>query len=270
MTPALTLLTDFGVSDTYVGQMKGVIATIAPNTTVIDLTHDVPAQDVLAGAVELDGALDAFAAGTIHVGVVDPGVGSLRQPIAVRTDRFTFVGPDNGLVTAALDQADTYQAVALTNRAYHRSHVSATFHGRDIFAPAAAHLANGASLEMLGEPIERPQRLDLPQPRADADQLSGEVLLIDRFGNLITNITRDDLRHHGWLDAADRSPSLRVDMGVTTIEDLSQTFSDAAVGGAVAYIGSSGRLEIAVRDGNAARTLGMRRGDAVKLMPPVG
>jgi S-adenosylmethionine hydrolase len=262
MTSTITLLTDFGTRDTYVGQMKGVIASIAPQATVVDLTHHVPAQDVVAGAIELDGAMDAFAEGTIHVGVIDPGVGSERQPIALQTERFTFVGPDNGLFTAAMQRSERCQAVALTDPAYHRGRVSATFHGRDIFAPAAAHLAAGVSLHSLGEAVARPRQIDWPRAEVIAGGLAGSVVLIDHFGNLITNITAGDLQNLGDLEAPTQ---LRLTVGHATIEGLSQTFSDVAEGAPVAYPGSSGRLEIAIRNGDAASTLGVQRGARVTV-----
>jgi len=259
--PTITLLTDFGTSDTYVGQMKGVIASIAPDTPVIDLTHEVPPQDVLAGAIELDGAVDAFPEGTIHVGVVDPGVGSHRRPIAMQTDRFTFVGPDNGLFTAVAQRSDRCQAVALTECAYFRSRISATFHGRDVFAPAAAHLATGVALNKLGGPIPCPHRLELPQPTMSGDTLHGRVLLIDHFGNLITNITSRELQSHAVADG----DAMRTTVGEARIDGLSQTFSDVAEGEPVAYLGSGGRLEIAIRNGDAARSLSVRRGEPVTI-----
>jgi S-adenosylmethionine hydrolase len=258
--PVITLLTDFGTRDTYVGQMKGVIAAIAPQATVVDLTHAVPPQDVLAGAIELDGAVDAFAQGTIHVGVVDPGVGSARQPIAVQTERFTFIGPDNGLFTTVMQSAQHWQAVALNEPAYHRAEVSKTFHGRDIFAPVAAHLAAGAAVHQLGPAVPSPAQLTLPGVEVQADRLVGQVLLIDHFGNLITNITAHDLNiKPGEPNAA--TMTLRV--GKTEVRGLGQTFSDAEPGEPVAYWGSSGRLEIALRNGSAHQTLGVARGDAV-------
>jgi S-adenosylmethionine hydrolase len=256
----ITFLTDFGTRDTYVGQMKGVAASIAPRATLIDLTHAVPAQDVLAGALEWDGAIDAFEAGTIHVGVIDPGVGSARQPIAIQTDHFTLVCPDNGLATAVMQRSTGWRAVTLTDRTYHRGTISATFHGRDVFTPVAAHLAAGVEFEALGEPVARPQQLDLSRPSPGNGCVAGEAVLIDHFGNVITNMTEADLRAAGLLEAVDR---IRVELAGHTIRGLSRTFADVAVGEPVAYIGSGGRLEIAVRNGDAAATLGIARGEAV-------
>ena len=257
----ITLLTDFGIADTYVGQMKGVIAQIAPDARVIDLTHAVAPQDVLAGAIELDGAVDAFPAGTIHVAVVDPGVGSARQAMAVQTEHFTFVGPDNGLFTPLLARSNTWRAVALSESAYHRPEVSATFHGRDIFAPVAAHLARGTPLEALGERIESPQRLEWPGPQVVESEWRGEVLLIDHFGNCITNFDRPALAEAG----VEEGSPVTIEAGAARLAGLAHTFSDVREGEAVAYVGSSGRLEIAVRNGAAAKQLGLKRGDRVVL-----
>ncbi|NBC10647.1 MAG: hypothetical protein GVY24_02800 [Planctomycetes bacterium] len=187
----ITLLTDFGSSDTYVGQMKGVLTSMAPQVTVVDLTHHVPPQDVLAAAIHLDAAVDAFADDTIHVAVVDPGVGSRRRGIALRNERGSFVGPDNGLFTAVLERYPAKAIVSLEDRALFRETVSDTFHGRDIFAPAAAHLANGLHLTEFGPLIDQPVRLDIPQPIENDDgSLAVHPLITDHFGNLITNLHR--------------------------------------------------------------------------------
>ncbi|MEX2387438.1 MAG: SAM-dependent chlorinase/fluorinase, partial [Phycisphaeraceae bacterium] len=187
--PLLTLLTDFGHTDTYVGQMKGVIAGIAPQATAIDLIHVVPPQQVLVAAVMLEAAVEAFAAQTIHVAVVDPGVGGARRAVAVRTEKGVFVGPDNGLFTAVLERWPAVEAVALTNRQYQRDTVSATFHGRDIFAPAAAHLAAGVPMHDLGDSVDPATlvQLNLPQPTPTDHGMTLHVLWIDHFGNLITD-----------------------------------------------------------------------------------
>jgi len=251
--PTITLLTDFGVADTYVGQMKGVIRSIAPQVSIVDLSHDVPPQDVLTAAVMLDDAVDAFSSGTIHVAVVDPGVGSRRRTVAIRTPRHTFIGPDNGLFTLVLEREMLKDAVTLTNPRYHREAVCATFHGRDVFAPVAAHVANGVALSELGEPIEdRLCMLDLPTPDIREDHIAAHVLLIDRFGNLIT-----DLKQHAfedWLGQA-AVDEVRLEIGTHQITGISRTFSDVKTGQAIAYFGSSGRLELAVRNSHAASVL---------------
>ena len=254
--PLITLTTDFGLSDIYVGVMKGVIHAIAPGTRIIDLTHHVAPQDVIGAALSLEAATPHFARGTIHVAVVDPGVGSMHRAIACRTQRGdVYVGPDNGIFTLALSHDPAVAMVELNREAFHRKPVSATFHGRDIFAPVAAHLANGTPLEDVGDAIASLARIDVPAPRIIDDRtVQAEVLHVDRFGNLITNLIGERLtvwvgheRDHLTFDVGD-SPGSR-------ITGLSQTFADAIEGELVAYIGSGGRLEIAVRNGSAAAEL---------------
>lgn len=257
----ITLLTDFGTTDTYVGQMKGVIAAIAPEARVIDLTHHIPPQDLVGGAIALDSAVDAFPDGTIHVAVVDPGVGSARRPIAARSERFFWVGPDNGLFTAAWQREPPLKIVALTEPAYHRQKVSATFHGRDIFAPAAAHLAAGAQVTELGETMNDPVQLDLPEPRRLADTVELRVLGIDHFGNLITNMTARHLTRYSDLERA------TVTVGQLTAHGIHRTFADVPPDEPVAYVGSADRLEIAVRNGSAAASGGVHPGDVAWFVP---
>jgi len=251
--PTITHTTDFGTADTFVAQMKGVIDGIAPGVRVIDGTHQLPAQHVLAGAVALDSMLDAFADGTIHVVVVDPGVGSERAAVAVRTSRFTLVGPDNGVFTLALDRYPPAAIIRLTEEACQRVPVSPTFHGRDIFAPVAAHLARGVAIEKLGEPAATLVNLNIPQPIETRDTLTAVVLLADRFGNLITNLTRGC--YDAWLARAGTG-CVTVSLKRREIGRVQQTFADVAPGEPVAYFGGSGRLELAVRNGSAKETFG--------------
>ena len=264
----ITLTSDFGTTDTFVGQMKGVILGIAPGATIVDLSHAVPPQDVMAGSLVLDSAVDSFPDGTIHVAVVDPGVGTNRAPVAVRVDETWLVGPDNGLFTAVLARRPSTQVVRLSNADYHRTPVSATFHGRDIFAPVAAHLANGVPPKELGEPAEALNLLAMPEPRAEGDSLALHVLCVDRFGNLITDLTAE--HYSRWLSGR-TSPHLTpaIHIGGQHINGISQTFSDADPGAIVAYFGSGGRLEIAVRNGNAALTLRATPGTTLHLGPTV-
>jgi S-adenosylmethionine hydrolase len=193
--PILTLLTDFGLQDGYVGIMKGVIWGIAPEVQIADISHAITAQDVLQGALTLRRAAPYFPAGTVHVAVVDPGVGTSRRALAGRLGDQYFVGPDNGLFSLVLEQAEAQgravEWVHLTRPEYWLTQVSAIFHGRDVFAPAAAYLANGVPLIKLGEPIHDPLRLALPQPQRTAGGWSAEVIHIDHFGNLATNLRRD-------------------------------------------------------------------------------
>src|SRR5437588_9160692 len=186
----IALLTDFGTRDHYAGTMKGVALGICPDVTFVDITHDIPAHDVLAGALELAASYKFFPVGTIFLVVVDPGVGSARRGIAAESGDYTFVAPDNGVLTAVLDEHAPRKIVELSERRYARPTVSRTFEGRDRFAPAAAWLAKGVELSALGRPAGAVHRLEVPRPTATADALTGEVLRVDRFGNLITNIDR--------------------------------------------------------------------------------
>src|SRR5918996_3839269 len=190
MRPVIALLSDFGTRDHYAGTMKGVMLTICPDATVVDITHDVPAHDVLDGALQLAAAARYFPAGTIFLAVVDPGVGSARRGIAAEAGDYRFVAPDNGVLTAVLREWAPKKIVELTERRYARPTVSRTFEGRDRFAPAAAWLAKGIQLTALGRSASTIHRLDIPQPAVSADAVVGQVLRVDRFGNLITNIDR--------------------------------------------------------------------------------
>jgi S-adenosyl-L-methionine hydrolase (adenosine-forming) len=249
----ITLLTDFGLSDTYVGQVKGVILAIAHDARLVDLTHAVPPQDVQAGAFLLWSAVEAFAAGTVHLAVVDPGVGSARRTIAVRSHRGDlFVGPDNGLLVPAVARlGGTDLAVELTNERYWRPSPSRTFHGRDIFGPVAARLASGVPLEAVGQPISDIKQLSFPEPRG----LAGEVIHVDAFGNLVTNL------------AADRVPArFHVTLEGHPI-GAAPHYQAVKPGELLALVGSAGLLEISARDASAAKLTGATRGTPVRVEP---
>src|SRR5690349_18064561 len=186
----IALVTDFGTRDHYAGTMKGVVLGICPDVTLVDITHEVPPHDVAAGAFELAASCRYFPQGTIFLVVVDPGVGSSRRGIAVDVGDYKFVAPDNGVLTLVLDETPPRKVVELTERRYARPTVSRTFEGRDRFAPAAAWLAKGVELSALGRPLADYHRLDVPVPEADADEVRGVILRVDRFGNLVTNIDR--------------------------------------------------------------------------------
>src|SRR5438132_166772 len=188
--PVIALLTDFGTRDHYVGTMKGVALGICSDATLVDITHEVPPHDVLAGALELAASYRFFPSGTIFLVVVDPGVGSLRRALAADAGEYRFVAPDNGVLSVALDETPARRVVELTERRYARPTVSRTFEGRDRFAPAAAWLAKGIELSALGRQAGSVRRIDVPQPHIEGDRITGEVLRVDRFGNLITNIDR--------------------------------------------------------------------------------
>lgn len=260
----ITLLTDFGTQDTYVGVMKGVITTICPQATVIDLTHEVPPQDIATGAFLLDISVDYFPQGTVHVAVVDPGVGTERKPIAIQTDKAFFVGPDNGIFTLVLHRYRMLLAVQLDNPKYHLPHTSTTFHGRDIFASVAAHMASGVPPEELGTPITRLQRLPLPRIRVEWQGIRATVVHIDRFGNAITNLTHAD--YQSWCARWDvKEPIVRIGQGDILLT-IHRTYGDVPVGQPLALFSSSGRLEIAVNGGSAQQTFGLRRGDVVWVL----
>ena len=267
--PLITLLTDFGSRDTYAGVLKGVIASICPEAAVVDLTHAVAPQDIRAGAFHLLVACPYFPAGSVHLAVVDPGVGTDRRLIAVEAGGHRFVGPDNGLLRWIVEwlAADSWRAVQLTEPRYWlapASEVSHTFHGRDIMAPVAAHLAAGMALEQLGSPIGALGGAPLPLPTRDGGRLRGEILHVDHFGNAITNVRREHLTAPGG--------ALRVGIGPHSLCGPVESYAGAGVGEPLVIWGSAGFLEVAVREGSAAGVLGIRSGDAVWVRgagPPV-
>jgi S-adenosylmethionine hydrolase len=260
MPPIVAMLTDFGIRDHYVGAMKGAVLSVCREATLVDISHDIPPQDILTGALELAAACRYFPAGTIFVVVVDPGVGSARRAIAVEAEGYRFVAPDNGVLTLALRDARPERLVELTNPGFAHPWVSRTFEGRDRFAPAAGWLARGTPLAELGRPLDDYQRLEVPVPRHDDDSLHGVVLRVDRFGNLTTNIDRRLAEQF----AAGRPLSIaiagHVVLGIVT------TYADAEEGAVCALFGSSEQLEIAVRGGSAAERLQARRGASVLLV----
>lgn len=260
----VTLTTDFGTTSTYVGQVKGVILGIAPRVTVVDLSHHVPPRDIIAGAWALASSVDAFPDGTVHVAVVDPGVGGSRSAVAIQTPRHFMVGPDNGLFAAVLAGRPCLKAVRLSNPTFHRYPVAPTFHGRDIFAPVGAHLANGVPIQEMGDPVNTLTQLAIPQPTARGHGLELHVVHVDRFGNLITDLTAD--RYQQWRDRLDPpGTGITVRVNQHDIHRIDRTFSDVAAGQAVAYFGSSHRLEVAVRDGSASEILGAKTATALYL-----
>ena len=256
--PIVTLTTDFGLRDPFVGIMKGIIFAICRQVTLVDLTHEIAPFDVQEGAVALESAWRFFPAGSIHVAVVDPGVGGRRRALALHAGGHYFVGPDNGLFTFAL-MNEGWSAVAIEAPAYRRSEVSRTFHGRDIFAPAAAHLAAGVSLDHLGSRITDPVRRPLPRSRREGDEIVGEVIGNDRFGNLLTSVSADSV--------SELAPdgAIEVELAGREIRTLAASYEEGAPGIAAAIVGSSGRLEIFVRNGSARAVLGVGPGAQVKI-----
>ncbi len=268
--PVITLLSDFGLSDSYVGAMKGVIYSICPGASIVDITHEVPPQDLLQGAFLLSAAWRFFPSGTVHVAVVDPGVGTERKPLLVRARDHFFLAPDNGLLSLVLPAEDAeiapfqpYQAAispgveafALTNSAYWLHPVSNTFHGRDIFVPAAANLLLGAAPGDMGERVEKMVRLAVPKPQWQDGSLNGYVLHLDRFGNIVTNIVMQDI--------ADMSGGIEIEVGNRKISRFSATYGQTNE--LTALIGGQGYLEVALPNGNAALELGVRVQDRVAV-----
>jgi S-adenosylmethionine hydrolase len=258
----ITLLTDFGLRDPFVGVMKGVILRICPDATVVDITHDVPPQAVGEAAFLLACAYPYFAAGTVHVAVVDPGVGGARRPIAARGHEQFFVGPDNGILTYPFAEAGTWHAVEIANPQYRLSPVSATFHGRDVFAPAAAHLAAGVALEALGPAITDPVLLEVPTPTDTPHGLEAHIIHADRFGNLITDLKQD--RFAQWL-SGETAGNVVIEAGSARLRGVSDSYDIVPAGRPLAIIGSTGRLEIAVSRGHAGNLLGLQAGDGILL-----
>lgn len=259
----ITLTTDFGYRDPFVGQMKGVILGVAPSATIVDLTHEVRPQNVAEAALVLDGAAALFPANTIHVAVVDPGVGTGRRAVAIETCGSIWIGPDNGIFTAVLAAGPDRRAVSLTNGNYHRQPVSVTFHGRDIFAPVAGHLANGTPMEALGEYVDDLVLLDLPQPVPVDEGLEIHVVHTDRFGNLVTDLTR---RHYEAWKQGGADDRIEVSVGLSIIARLSRTYADVGPGEPLACFGSTDRLEIAVRNGSAAQQFDVTAGQRLRIL----
>ena len=255
--PIVTLTTDFGTRDPWVGIMKGVILGIAPAARLVDLSHEIAAQSILEGALCLEAVVGFFPRGTIHLAVVDPGVGSARRALAVRAGGQYYVGPDNGLLSLAFARtSEAILAVELTTAEYRLSPLSRTFHGRDLFAPAAAHLASGVPLERLGAVVTDPVRLVLPVVQRGRDLIRGEVLGVDRFGNLVTSLTEEELGSLG-------SSALVVEIGDVRLGAPVSAYADASPSRLGAIVGSTGRLEIFARDGSAHATLGLGCGAPV-------
>lgn len=246
----ISLITDFGLSDPYAGVMKGVVLSINPLARVIDITHQVNHGFIAQAASILEEAYSFFPAGTVHVVVVDPEVGTQRRPLAVKTENHFFVGPDNGVLWPVINTSKNTQVVHLTEKCFFLPRISQTFHGRDIFAPVAAHLSLGADILQAGALIDDPLPLDTLTPSQIGEELIGQVTRIDHFGNLLTNIHRKDLEAFQGLD------TVSVKIGDLLIKGIRNTYGDGGEGEALALIGSSDCLEIAVNRGRASDRLG--------------
>ncbi len=259
MRPVIALLSDFGTRDHYAGTMKGVILGICPDVTLIDITHEITPHDVVEGALQLAASCRYFPVGTIFLAIVDPGVGSPRRGMAAEAGDYRFVAPDNGVLTAVFREVPPKRVVELTERRYARPTVSRTFEGRDRFAPAAAWLAKGIQLSALGRAVSNYQQVDIPQPAVSESQLAGIVLLVDRFGNLVTNIDRRTFESftHG------QPVALRV--AEHAIAGVVATYADIRPGEVCALFGSTEHLEFAVNGGSAAATLDVARSAKVEI-----
>ena len=253
----VALLTDFGLKDPYVGVMKGVILGVNPHAKIVDISHDVGSQDVLEAYFLLSNAYRYFPAGTVFVAVVDPGVGSDRAIVAVEAERHTFLAPDNGLLGFLEKDGMIRRRVRVENDRFFLKPVSNTFHGRDIFAPVAGHLSQGIDLARLGPEALRIQRIAAPAPKVTKQGvIVGEIVSIDRFGNLVTNIPGDTLA---------KADAVEVKVGKAVIRRLSTSYASAKKGELLAIVGSTGNLEISVNQGDARRKAGARVGGAVRV-----
>jgi len=261
----ITLMTDFGIKDGNVGVMKGVIWGICPTAQISDLSHVVQAQNIREAGYILARSVPYFPKGSIHVVVVDPGVGTQRRPMAAQIGGWFYVGPDNGTITSWFERAEQEgwrsAFIELNNPQYWLENISHVFHGRDIFSPVAAHLANGVSLSELGTPFHNPVKLELPKPEKTDHGWRGEVIHIDHFGNISTNIRIENLG-----DAMKEKENISVRLVGVEITGMVDTFGERPVGDLIALIGSTGNLGIAVVNGNAQQRLGTKVGDGVEVV----
>jgi S-adenosylmethionine hydrolase len=257
--PIVALLSDFGTRDHYVGTMKAVVLSVCPDATLVDISHHLPAHDVLGGALELAASYRYFPSGTIFLVVVDPGVGSTRRAIAAEAGDYKFVAPDNGVLTAVFKETPPKRVVELTERKYARATVSRTFEGRDRFAPAAGWIAKGLNLGSFGRPVSDYHMMTIPIAEIRESGAAGEVLRVDRFGNLITNIDRRTF------DRVTRDGPVALRVGDHDVRSVVNTYAEASAGDLCALFGSTDHLEVAVNGGSAAERLGLGRGATVTI-----
>jgi S-adenosylmethionine hydrolase len=259
MRPVIALLSDFGTRDHYAGTMKGVMLGICADVTFVDVTHEIAPHDVLEGALQLAGTCRYFPAGTIFLVVVDPGVGSARRGLAAEAGEYRFVAPDNGVLTAVFREFPPKRVVELTERRYARPTVSRTFEGRDRFAPAAAWLAKGIQCSALGRAAADYRRIDIPTAEVVEGRMVGVVVLVDRFGNLVTNIDRH------LFEGFARAQPVSVTVGGRAIARVVTTYADIREGEVCALFGSTDHLECAVNGGSASAVLSTGRGATVEV-----
>ncbi len=254
--PVITLLSDFGLSDYFVGAVKGVMLSLNPDVAFVDISHQVPPQDIFTGAFTLSQAYSCFPQGTVHFAVVDPGVGTSRKALAATAAGHYFVAPDNGILTYIMEANEDFVAYEITADHYFRKPVSATFHGRDVFAPVAAWISRKIELHQFGPVLQSPVRLQIPPLKRVRDALiQGTILAIDHFGNLITNLKPEDV-----------SMPFKILAGQREITALRRTYGEGMSGEVIVVPGSAGFLEIAVKGGSAAATLNMKAGAPIGVI----
>ncbi|MEK7773098.1 MAG: SAM-dependent chlorinase/fluorinase [Deltaproteobacteria bacterium] len=259
MDRIITLTTDFGLKDPYQGAMKGVILGINPYVRIVDITHLISPGNILECAYVLRDACNFFPEGAIHVGVVDPGVGGKRKPILIETDRHFFIGPDNGIFSLAADKKDIRRVIELKNREYFLKETGNTFHGRDIFAPVAGHLSLGLDPEEFGEELAGALSIEVPEPEKKGDTITGTIVYIDSFGNLTTDIRKEDILKDGL------AVPCEVEVKGRILGPISKTYGSAGIGEPLALIGGSNFLEIAVNGGSASAVLDAATGVKVTV-----
>jgi hypothetical protein len=261
--PIITLTTDFGLNDHFIGTMKGVILTIEPDAQIVDICHAVQAFDVLDGALTISQAYSYFPSGTVHMVIVDPGVGTARRPLVVTSERHHFVAPDNGVLSLIYQREERLSVRHVTAEHYNLQPVSQTFHARDIFSPVSAYLAKGVDPAKFGDEVTDFVRFSAPKPKAaNENTLRGVVLKVDRFGNLITNITPQDAP----MLFAEQPPTFKIVVGKREITEIKSAYALGAPGEVFGILGSMGYLEIAANRGAAAQLLGVNRGSDVNIV----
>ncbi|MBD3184688.1 hypothetical protein GF312_20575 [Candidatus Poribacteria bacterium] len=259
-TGFVTLTTDFGLSDGFVGIMKGVIYSINPSAKLIDISHDIASQDIQTASFILGSAFSFFPKGTVHMVVVDPGVGSDRSAVAVETDNYYFVAPDNGVLSGVMERISFIKVMELSNKKHFLPEVSNTFHGRDIFAPVSAYLSKGLSIDELGTKIENLMERVLPEPEINQDSITGEIIHIDKFGNLISNIDKKSF------EKLVVNRDFTIEIAGDIINHLSRSYADSSTDKLLAIFDSFGKLEIAANQNRAADILRVHRGEPIRVV----
>lgn len=261
--PVVTLMTDFGTTDHYVGTMKGVICNLVPGAILIDISHEIPGHDISAASFLLQSSYHYFPTRTIHLCVIDPGVGSSRRNIIVSAGHYLFVAPDNGILSGLYDREKEFRVFDITSEHFFLKPVSKTFHGRDIFAPVAAWLARGVAPSKFGREIEDPVRLEIPKVKRSGErEFHGAILHVDRFGNLVSNFPHEDMEKA----VLRKKLKFTFQVGTGQISQYRQSYSEGSMDEIFAISGSSGYVEFSKRNGSASETTGASRGDPVRLL----